>query len=99
MPFAQIGEAGETLRIYRSKALELSTPSVHGADTRCPSRGRVSQRWRTPCSPTLTAFGTRSMLNDRLKIARNAAYPDTILAPQVLIFPLQVFLIFFRLIN
>ena len=31
------------------------------------------------------AFGTLSMLNDRLKIARKAAYPDTILAPQVLI--------------
>ena len=31
------------------------------------------------------AFGTLSMLNDRLKIARKGAYPDTILAPQVLI--------------
>ena len=31
------------------------------------------------------AFGTLSSLNDRLKIARKGAYPDTILAPQVLI--------------
>jgi hypothetical protein len=31
------------------------------------------------------AFGTLSSLNDRMKIANKAAYPETILAPQVLI--------------
>mmetsp|Transcript_7903 Transcript_7903/g.11071 ORF Transcript_7903/g.11071 Transcript_7903/m.11071 type:complete len:624 (-) Transcript_7903:153-2024(-) len=31
------------------------------------------------------AFGTLSMLNDRIKIAQKGGYPETILAPQVLI--------------
>ena len=31
------------------------------------------------------AFGTLSSLNDRIKIARKAAYPEVVLAPQVLI--------------
>lgn len=42
----------------------------------CPPRRYCGACW---------AFGTLSSLNDRLKIAKKASYPDVILAPQVLI--------------
>ena len=55
--------------------------NVNGTNFLTESRNQHIPQYCGSC----WAFGTLSSLNDRLKIARKAAYPDTILAPQVLI--------------
>ena len=55
--------------------------NVNGTNFLTESRNQHIPKYCGAC----WAFGTLSMMNDRLKIARKAAYPDTILAPQVLI--------------
>jgi cathepsin X len=55
--------------------------NVNGTNFLTESRNQHIPQYCGSC----WAFGTLSSLNDRLKIANKAAYPDTILAPQVLI--------------
>ena len=55
--------------------------SINGTNFLTESRNQHIPQYCGAC----WAFGTLSMFNDRLKISKKAAYPDTILAPQVLI--------------
>lgn len=55
--------------------------NVNGTNFLTESRNQHIPQYCGAC----WAFGTLSSLNDRLKIARKAAYPEIILAPQVLI--------------
>jgi len=55
--------------------------NVNGTNLLTESRNQHIPQYCGAC----WAFGTLSSLNDRLKIASKGAYPETILAPQVLI--------------